>query len=45
MITLRVILMILGLVCLVMSALGVTTSRVNLQSLGLSLWLLGILVG
>lgn len=38
------ILLLLAFVCFVLSALGVG-SRVNLQSLGLALWVLGMFIG
>lgn len=39
-ISLRLILMILGFLCLFLAALQIGAPRVNLQALGLSLWLL-----
>lgn len=44
MITLRLVLMILALVCLILAAIGVSAPRVNLLALGLSLWLLAVMV-
>ena len=44
MITLRLLIMIVAFVCLLMSALGITSTRVNLQSTGLALWLLSIMI-
>ena len=44
MISARVILMILAIVCLVLAALGVSTPRVNLMAAGLALWALATLV-
>jgi hypothetical protein len=40
MVSLRLILLILGLVCLVMAGLGIIAPKVNLQAMGLALWLL-----
>jgi hypothetical protein len=36
--------MIVGFVCLLLSALGVSAPRLNLQSLGLSLWILAVIL-
>lgn len=43
-ITLHLVLLILALVCFIVSAAGVA-SRVNLQSCGLALWVLAVLLG
>jgi hypothetical protein len=43
MVNLRSILMILAFVLFVLSALGVPSSRVNLQSAGLALWVLALI--
>jgi len=40
MISLRMILLVLGFLCLVLAALGVIAPRINLQATGLALWLL-----
>ena len=37
--TIRLVLLILGLLCLLMAAVGVVTPRINLQALGLSFWI------
>lgn len=44
MISARVILMILAIVCLVLATLEVSTPRVNLQAAGLALWAIATLV-
>lgn len=45
MIGLKLVLMILGLVCLFLAAAGVSGPRgVNLEALGLALWLLAVIV-
>ncbi len=44
MVSLRMVLMLLALISLVMAALNVTSTRVNLLALGLSFWLLALLV-
>lgn len=44
MITVRVVLLILALICFVLATAGVV-SRVNLVALGLSLWVLSLLIG
>jgi hypothetical protein len=38
------ILLLLAFICFVLSALGIPSTRVNLQSLGLALWVLSLLV-
>ena len=43
MVTLNLILLILALMCFVASAAGVP-SRINLQSLGLALWILAVML-
>jgi cytochrome b subunit of formate dehydrogenase len=44
MITLRLLLMVLAFVLLLLSGLGVSAPRFNLQSLGLALWVLAVLL-
>ena len=44
MVALKLVLMILGLVCLVLAAVGVSAPRVNLEALGLALWLLAVMI-
>ena len=44
MITVKLILLILALVCFIGSALGVQVPRINLQSSGLALWVLSLMV-
>lgn len=44
MITLRLLLMVVAFVCLLLSALGVSAPRINLQSMGLALWLLAVML-
>lgn len=44
MITLRLLIMIVAFICLLLSALGISAPRINLQSLGLALWLLAIMI-
>jgi hypothetical protein len=44
MITLRLLLMVVAFVCLLLSALGVSAPRINIQSLGLALWLLAVML-
>lgn len=44
MINLQLLLLILAFVCFLSSAVGVPSSRVNLQSLGLCFWVLTLLV-
>ncbi len=44
MISLRLILMLVGLILLILSAVGVPSSRVNLESAGLAFWLLALIV-
>jgi hypothetical protein len=44
MITLRLLLMVVAFVCLLLSALSVSAPRINLQSLGLALWLLAVML-
>lgn len=44
MITIRLLLLILGLLCLLMAAVGVVAPRVNLQALGLSFWLAAVIL-
>jgi hypothetical protein len=44
MISLRLILMIIGLVCLLLAGLNVSAPRVNLGWLGLALWLLAVMM-
>jgi hypothetical protein len=43
-ITLNLVLLLCALICFVLSAAGVA-SRINLQSAGLALWVLALLVG
>jgi hypothetical protein len=45
MITLRVLLMILAIICLFLSALGVVLPRGNLLGAGLCLWAVAITIG
>jgi hypothetical protein len=44
-ITLRVILMILAIVCFVLRAFGVASPRGDLMAAGLAFWALAVLVG
>jgi hypothetical protein len=44
MLSVRILLLLLAFICFVLSALGVPSSRVNLQSLGLALWVVTLLV-
>jgi hypothetical protein len=44
MISLKVVLMVIAFVLLLMSGLGVQAPRVNLQSMGLALWALAIII-
>lgn len=44
MITLRLVLMILAFICLFLSALNVVAPRLNLMGLGLTFWILGVIV-
>ena len=44
MISLRLVLMVLALVCLLLAAVNVPTPRINLQALGLSFWVLALIV-
>ena len=44
-ITITYILMILAVVCLLLSALGLQTQRVNLLAAGLTLWALAVTIG
>lgn len=44
MISLQLLLLILAFVCFVLSALGMPSSRINLQSAGLACWVLTLLV-
>jgi hypothetical protein len=39
------LLLLLGFICLVLAAVGVTASRVNLIALGLAFWILVPLLG
>lgn len=41
--SIQAVLLLLAFICFVLSALGIT-SRINLQSLGLALWVLGLLL-
>jgi hypothetical protein len=45
MISLRLILMILGLFCLILAAFNISAPRVSVGWLGLALWLLAVIVG
>lgn len=45
MITIRMVLMILAVLCLGLSAIGIQAPRANLQSVGLTLWALAVLIG
>jgi len=38
------ILLFLALICFVLSAINVPSARINLQSMGLALWVLSIMV-
>jgi len=42
--TITLVLYVLALVCLVLAALGVPSTRVNLGWLGMAFWLLGIVI-
>jgi hypothetical protein len=44
MVSLRFVLMLLGLISLVLATFNVPTPRINLTALGLSFWLLALLV-
>lgn len=44
MMSVKLIAMVLGFVCLLLAALNVSAPRVNLGWLGLALWLLGVLL-
>lgn len=44
MITLRLMLMIVGFMLLALSGLGIASPRFNLQSMGLALWLLAVIL-
>ena len=43
-ITVSLVLYIAAFVCFLVSAFGVSVKRVNLQSLGLALWVLGVIL-
>jgi hypothetical protein len=45
MLSIRIVFLILGLVALLLAALEVRAPHVNLQALGLTFWLLAIIVG
>lgn len=42
--SIHLLILLLAFLCFVLSAIGVPSSRVNLQSLGLALWILTMLV-
>ena len=44
-ITLQFVLMVLAIVCLLLSALGVSAPRGNLMAAGLTLWALAVTIG
>jgi cytochrome b subunit of formate dehydrogenase len=44
MITLRLLLMIVAFIMLLLSGLGISAPRINLQGLGLALWLLAVMI-
>ena len=44
MFTINALLLLLAFICFLLSAVGVA-SRINLQSLGLALWVLALLLG
>ena len=44
MVHVNLILLVLALVCFVLAAVGVASPRVNLLALGLSLWVLSLLL-
>lgn len=44
MISAHIVLMLLAIICLVLAALGVSSSRVNLMAAGLALWAIATLV-
>lgn len=44
MFSIHALLLLLAFICFVLSALGVPSSRVNLQSLGLAFWILTLLI-
>lgn len=44
MISARVILMILAIICLVLAAMGISSPRINLLAAGLALWALATLL-
>lgn len=43
MINLRLVLMLLGLMCLALAAADIKAPRINLLALGLALWLLAVI--
>jgi hypothetical protein len=45
MVTLKLVLAVIALLCFACAALGVATSRINLMAAGLFLWLASTLVG
>jgi hypothetical protein len=44
MITIRLLLMILAIICLLLAAIGVATPRLNLMAAGLCLWAIASIV-
>jgi hypothetical protein len=44
MITIRLVLMIVALLCFLLTALNVSAPRVNLLGLGLAFWLLAVMI-
>lgn len=44
-VTIRMVLIVLAIVCFVLAAVGVPSSRVNLTALGLALWALATIAG
>jgi hypothetical protein len=44
MISLRIVLLLLALISFVLAAIGVPSSRINLTALGLSFWVLSLIV-
>jgi hypothetical protein len=44
MITIKLVLMILALVCLFLAAVSAVVPRINLLALGLALWLLAVMI-
>jgi hypothetical protein len=43
MISLRIVLMLLALICFILAAVNIPTPRINLLGLGLSFWVLALI--